>query len=256
VGRAVPVLGRGRALALAGLAAALVCYGAVAESLPDLPSHADLAVVSLLVVPAFLALSWLALPLSRAGPTYLILVGAGLAALLWIALEVVGAGSAANVSRFACFVLLGFWLLTFFEELWWVVLISLLVPWVDVWSVVVGPTRYVIEEQPGFFDRISIAFAIPGEASTLNLGPPDVIFFSLFLAAALRYGLRPAWTWIAMTGFLGLTLVAVWEWDVAGLPALPAVCAGFLAANADLLWHTIRSELRSRSELGSRDGVD
>ena len=50
-----------------------------------------------------------------------------------------------------------------------------------------------------------------------------------------------------MTAFLGLTLVAVWTWDdVAGLPALPAVCLGFLVPNADLLWADARSAWRSR----------
>ena len=248
VGGAAPVLGlgRGRALALAGLVAALVGYGALAERLPELPSRADLAVVSLVVIPAFMAAIWLALPLARAEPTYVVLIGAGLAALACAALELAGAGSAANASKFACFALIGFWLLTFFEELWWVALIAVLVPWMDVWSVIVGPTRYVIEEQPGFFERISVAFAIPGEESSLNLGPPDVIFFALFLATAVRFGLRAAWTWAAMTGFLALTLVLVWEWNVAGLPALPAVCAGFVVANADLLGRHVRDELRAR----------
>jgi len=223
--------------------------------LPELPSHADLAVISLLVVPAFLATIWLALPVARVERTYLVLLGVALAGLAWVALELAGAGSAANVAKFACFVLVGFWLLSFFEELWWVALIAVLVPWVDVWSVIVGPTHYVIEEKPGFFGSISVAFAIPGESSTLNLGPPDVIFFALFLAAALRFGLRPAWTWLAMTGFLALTLVLVWEWDVAGLPALPAVCTGFIAANADLLWRHARDELRSRRHSDQSDGA-
>ena len=255
MGGAAPVLTRRRAFALACLLVALVAYGATAEELPELPSHADLAVISLLVVPAFLAAIWLALPLARVQPAYLVLLGAALAGLGWVVLELAGAGSAANVSRFACFVLVGFWLLSFFEELWWVALIALLVPWVDVWSVIVGPTHYVIEEQPGFFGSISVAFAIPGEASTLNLGPPDVIFFALFLAAAARFALRPAWTWLGMTGFLALTLVLVWEWDVAGLPALPAVCAGFLVPNADLLWRHGRDQLRSRRHSGQSDSA-
>ena len=255
MGGAAPVLTRRRAVALACLATALVAYGALAERLPELPSHADLAVISLLVVPAFLAAIWLALPVARIEPSYLMLLGAALAGLAWVVLQLVGVGSAGNVVKFACFVLVGFWLLSFFEELWWVALIGLLVPWVDVWSVIGGPTHYVIEEQPGFFGNISVAFAIPGESGTLNLGPPDVIFFALFLAAAVRFGLRPAWTWFAMTGFLGLTLVLVWEWDVAGLPALPAVCAGFLAANADLLWRHARDELRSRRHSGQSDSA-
>ena len=55
-----------------------------------------------------------------------------------------------------------------------------------------GPTEYVVEQQPQVFDEVSIAFRVPGENSTANLGPPDILFFSLFLAAADRFGLRVA----------------------------------------------------------------
>jgi hypothetical protein len=78
----------------------------------------------------------------------------------------------------------------------------------------------------------------------VNLGPPDVIFFALFLATAARFGLRVGWTWIGMTGMLALTLVLVWEWDVIGLPALPAICLGFLIPNADILWRDVRERRR------------
>jgi hypothetical protein len=75
---------------------------------------------------------------------------------------------------------------------------------------------------------------------------------SLFLAAADRFGLRVAWTWLAMTALLGGTLVLTATTDVAGLPALPAVAFGFLIANADLIWRALRrgdahSEARRRS---------
>ena len=67
----------------------------------------------------------------------------------------------------------------------------------------------------------------------MSLGPPDVIFFALFLAAADRFRLRVAATWIGMSACLAGTLVLVWSWDgVAGLPALPAICLGFLLPNA------------------------
>ena len=81
----------------------------------------------------------------------------------------------------------------------------------------------------------------------MNIGPPDILFFALFLAAAARFDLRVAATWIGMAACLAVTLALVWWWDdVAGLPALPAVCLGFLVPNGDLLWHDLR-RLRSRS---------
>jgi hypothetical protein len=158
--------------------------------------------------------------------------------------------SAANVAKLACYALVGFWFLTLFEELWWIALVAVLVPWVDIWSVAAGPTEYVVEEQPGLFERLSVGFPSPGETGTVNVGPPDILFFALFLAAADRFALRVSWTWVAMTGFLAGTLVLVWTWDdISGLPALPAVCLGFLIPNADLLWRNVRD---ARSRVTSR----
>ena len=92
---------------------------------------------------------------------------------------------ASNVAKIVAFTLVGFWFLQLFEALSWVVLVAaVLIPWVDIASVYRGPTRVVVEEQPGLFERIAIAFALPGEDAAARLGPPDVLFFALFLAAA------------------------------------------------------------------------
>ena len=243
---AVLSVGRGRALALAGLVAGLVVFGAVAARLPELPEGAAVAVASLLVLPAFTAAIWLALPLARVRNVWLLSVAA-LAGVAWVVLYFAGLGILANTSKLICFVLVGFWFLSLFEELWWLALVAFLVPWVDIWSVSSGPTRYVTEEQPGFFEDISLALHVPGETSTANIGPPDIVFFALFLAAAQRFRLRIALTWLAMTGFLSQTLVLVWLWDTSGLPALPAVCLGFLLPNFDLLWRNVRDAWRARS---------
>ena len=79
-----------------------------------------------------------------------------------------------------------------------VLLIAAVIPWVDIASVYRGPTKVIVEQQPGIFERIAIAFPVP-ESGGARLGPPDVIFFALFLAASARFGLRPAATWIGMT---------------------------------------------------------
>ncbi len=50
-----------------------------------------------------------------------------------------------------------------------------------------------------------------------------------------------------MTACLAATLALVWWWDdVAGLPALPAVCLGFLLPNADLLWRDVAPSAQPR----------
>ena len=251
-GEGLPInhLGPGRLTALGASLAALVAYGAVAAKLPELRSGVDVAFHSALVFPFFAAAIWLALPLARRSSALLAVaaVTAGVSALVLSAGDM---GSAANVAKLACYALVGFWFLTLFEELWWVTLITLVVPWADIWSVVAGPTRYVVEEQPGIFERLAVAFPSPGETATVNIGPPDILFFALLLAAADRFRLRVPWTWAAMTALLSVTLALVWTWDDApGLPALPAVCLGFLAPNADLLWRDVRAAWRGRTEAG------
>jgi hypothetical protein len=246
VGGAASVLSRRRAAALGVLLVGLVVYGAAAPRLPGLPSGVDVAFHAIVVFPAFAAAIWLALPLARLGSLRLVVLALGAGALA-LSLALLDVDSAANIAKLACFALVGFAFLMLFEELWWLALVAVLVPWVDIWSVAAGPTEYVVEERPGIFEKIAVAFPTPGETATMNLGPPDVIFFSLFLAAAARFGLRVTATWIGMTTFLAATVVLVWSWDsVAGLPALPAVCLGFVLPNADLLWREVR-RVRSRS---------
>jgi hypothetical protein len=241
VGGAASILNPRRAIALAALLTLLVAYGAGARHFPGLPSGLDAAFHALVVFPAFAAAIWLALPLSRSGTKSLIVL-ALVAGVLAIGLTLLDVGSGANVAKLACYALFGFWFLTLFEELWWITLVAVLVPWVDIWSVAAGPTEYVVEERPGIFENVAISFPSPGETATVNLGPPDVVFFALFLAAADRFRLRVAATWIGMTACLAVTLALVWSWEsVPGLPALPAVCLGFLVPNADLLWRDVRN---------------
>lgn len=234
---ATAVLGRRRAAALVALVAAVAAYTASAGSLWDASVWWDVAFFGVVLLPATFALVWLVLPLQRArGLLPVGLALAVLAVLLYLAeLEV-----AFNLVKLAALVALGFWFLAWFEALSWVVLVAVLIPWVDVLSVWRGPTEYVVEQKPGVFDRISVAFREPGADRSANLGPPDILFFALFLAAARRFDLRVGWTWAGMTAGLGATIaLAVWG-DASGLPALPAVCVGFLVPNADLLWRRLR----------------
>ena len=240
MGRAAAVLTRGRRTALAASLAGLVAYCAVTAYLPNLSNNLDVVFLSVIVLPAFVLPIWLAFPLAHEG-TRALLVGTALAAGLTVALEVAGSASGANVGKLATYALAGFAFLTLFEELWWIALVAVLVPWVDVWSVAAGPTEYVLDQRPGVFERISVELPGLGGASSVNVGPPDVLFFALFLAAADRFGLRLGSTWIGMTACLGATLLLVWAWDgVSGLPALPAICIGFVLPNADLLVRNLR----------------
>ncbi len=237
--RAAAVLTTRRAGALVALLAALAAWEAGAERLPAAPAGWDVALVALLVFPATFLVAWLLLPL--AGVRHLLeaaLVTGALAALC----DVLGADGLFNVAKLLAFCLFGFWFVQMLEALTWVVLVAALIPWVDVASVYRGPTKVVVEEQPGLFERIAIAFGVPGDDAAAFLGPPDVIFFALFLGAAARYGLRVRATWLGMVGALSATLLLTDALDLDGLPALPAISLGFLLPNADRVWRALRTE--------------
>jgi hypothetical protein len=237
-----------RAAALGGLLAVVGVYTAFGDRLPEMSTTWDVVFIAVLVMPAVFGVVWLALPWRDARG--LRPVGLGLAALALLLREA-DADTLFDLAKLLALTALGFWFLSVFEELWWVVLVAGVIPLVDIASVWRGPTDYVVSEQPGFFEEIAYGFRVPGEDAFAHLGPPDVIFFALFLAAAVRFGLRPGWTWLAMTAGLGLTLVLTVVWDdVAGLPALPGIAFGFLIPNADLIWGKLRS--RQPSDEGAR----
>ena len=233
-----------RASALLGLVGLLAAYYAGSESLPNYSVWPEVAWLSVVLMPATFALVGLALPWRRAiGDARLAWAIVALVAAT-IVLELVDLEVAANFTKFAAVFLAGWWFLHFFEAVSWVVLVALLIVPVDIFSVARGPTKVIVEEKPQVFDALSIAYPIPGEHNSAELGLPDVLFFALFLSAAERFGLRVGWTWLVMALSFGATLAgAVW-FEVAGLPALPLLSIAFVAVNADRLWAAYRSRDR------------
>jgi hypothetical protein len=237
VGGAAALLDRRRAVVLGAVIAALVAWDAGAGALPDVAERVDVAVVALVLVPVTFLVPGLALPLAHLRGILAIAAALGVLALL---LSLAGMEAPFNLAKLLALTLAGFWFLQLFEALSWVVLVAAVIPWVDALSVWRGPTEYVVSEQPSVFDRVSYAFRVPGEDGSANIGPPDILFLALFLAAADRFNLRVAWTWIGMIGLLALTLILTSVFDLTGLPALPAISLGFLLPNADLLWKAWR----------------
>ena len=237
VGTAAAVLTRRRAAALAAVLVALVAWDAGAGVLPELGHRPDVLVVSLVVLPLAFAVPWLALPVAMTRRVIPIAVAS---ALLAVVFDLAGLGSLFNVAKLIALTAVGFLFMQLFEALSWVVLVAVVIPWVDAISVWRGPTEYVVSEQPGLFERVSIAFRLPGEEGSANIGPPDILFFALFLATADRFGLRVRWTWLSMVGLLALTLTLTSVFEINGLPALPAIAVGFLLPNVDLLWRAWR----------------
>jgi hypothetical protein len=173
--------------------------------------------------------------------------------VLALVFDLLGWNTPENFCKLFGITAVGFWFLAFFETLSWVVLVALIIPWVDAYSVWRGPTKVIVTHHREVFTHFSFAFPIPGEVNAANLGLPDLLFFALFLAAAWRFALRPGLTWALMTLSFGSTLaIAVWA-DLGGLPALPLLAIGFLLANADLIWTRLRPVPAERSaEIGTR----
>lgn len=233
MGRAAPLLSNWRAILLAALVAGVVAWPTVADHLPELTLWGDVALAVAALIPATLAIGWLAVPYAESrGLLVLALTLAGTA----VVADSAGLDGLFNAAKLLTYVLVGYLFLRLLDDVLWVALVALVIPWVDALSVWRGPTKVVVEERPDVFERIAVSFEAPGDGSAANLGPPDVVFFSLFLAAAARDGLRVTATYLTTVALLGLTLVLVVALDLDGLPALPAVAFGFLLPNADLLW--------------------
>ena len=239
----------GRAAALLGLLAALGLYSAFHDRLWNTSTWWDIAFLAFVLIPACFALVWLLLPVRRARG--LLVAALALGVLAW-AFHLAGWNTAENFAKLFAITFVGFAFLEYFETLSWVVLVALLIPWVDAYSVWRGPTKVIVTKHEHVFTAFSYAFPIPGESTAANLGLPDLMFFALFLAASVRYALRRELTWLLMTLSFGATLaLAVWL-NLSGLPALPLLSLGFLAANGDLVWkQVVRDKLRAQSA-GSR----
>jgi hypothetical protein len=217
---------------LAAVLVSLAAWDAFASHLPVLHDRWDVALIGVALVPATFLVAWLLLPLA---PSRALAALAVASVALAVVLDLAGLEAGFNVTKIVAYALVGFVFLQLFEALSWVVLVAVVIPWVDIVSVYRGPTRVVVEDEPGIFERIAVSFSVPGEDAAARIGPPDILFFALFLATAARFGLRVAATWIAMTAAIAVTLVATYVFDLNGLPALPAVALGFLVPNADLL---------------------
>jgi hypothetical protein len=224
---------RFRVAAFVVLLAAVVAWDAVAPHLDPVALWPTVAIIALGVLPATLGLIYLALPLWSNRR----ILATGLVVFLVVAVVTWRADLhlVSNFAKLAAYTCGGWLFLSLFEELSWVVIVALIIPFVDAFSVAAGPTHTIVKHHIEVYSAVAIAFVAPGGIAA-GLGPPDILFFALFLASAVRWGLRPGWTWLAMTAMYSLTLVLANATNVDGLPALPFLSVGFLLANCDLLW--------------------
>jgi len=226
----------GRLAALLGL---LVTYYELAPRLWHASVWWDVAWIACVLMPAVFGLVLLALPLRE--DRWLFPVGVAFAVLAAV-LTILHVNVGANFARLGATTLLGWWFLSYFETLAWVVLVAAIIPWVDAYSVWRGPTKTIVAHHAHVFTVLSFAFPVPGEHAAANLGVPDLLFFALFLAAAARFGLRVYATWICLVAALGATIALTIWLELSGLPALPAIAVGFLLPTAPLIWRRLRGQ--------------
>ena len=216
--------------------AAVVTWFVVAPHLGHLRLWPAVLLVSLAIIPGTLAPALIALPL---WDKRWLFVAAIVLALVALGCSEAGWGLPANFAKLWAAIFAGWSFLRLFEELSWVVLVALVIPLVDTLSVWRGPTHSITQHHFGAYKAVAIAFLVPGGGAAY-LGPPDILFYALFLGAAQRWHLRVGWTWAATTGMYALTVIVATAAGISGLPALPFLSFGFLAANGDLLWRRLR----------------
>jgi hypothetical protein len=227
-----------RLAAFAALGAAVGTWFVVAPHLGAVSLWPAVVIVAAAVMPATLALVLVVLPLWSW--RWNVAVAAALALIAFGTSEA-GWELAANFAKLWAAVFAGWAFLSIFEELSWIVIVAVLVPVVDAISVFApqGPTHQIVAHHISIYTDVSVAFVAPHNQAAY-LGPPDILFYAMFLAAAARWRLRPGWTWLATTAMYSVTLVIDAGANLSGLPALPFLSFGFLVANGDLLWTRLR----------------
>ena len=236
MGIAASVLRRPRVAAFVAVGAAVFAWFLVAPHLGRVGLWPAIVLVSVVVIPGTLLLVLIALPLWDRRWLFPAVAALAIVALV---LTIADRGLEANFAKLWAAVFAGWAFLALFEQLSWVVLVAFVIPVVDIISVYKGPTHTITQHHFGVYKAVAIAFLVPGGGAAY-LGPPDILFYALFLAAAARWDLRVGWTWIATTFMYGLTVIIATAADVGGLPALPFLSFGFLVANGDLLWRAMR----------------
>jgi hypothetical protein len=231
---------RRRILAFVLLGAAVVTWFVVAPHVEKVGLWPTVVIVSVAVLPATLLLVLIALPLSRLRWYALVLAALALG-LVALGCSEAGWELAANFAKLFAAAFAGWAFLGLFPDVGLVALVAAIIPVVDAISVFTpgAPTHEIVKNHISIYNDVAVAFVGPHGAAA-QLGPPDILFYALFLAAAGRFGLRVGWTWLATTGLYAATFPIAIAANVDGLPALPFLSAGFLAANADLLWKAVR----------------
>lgn len=112
----------------------------------------------------------------------------------------------------------------------------------DIWSVLSGPTKSIMESKHREYVMRHAFVSQPpsGEQIQPIAGAADLVFVALFVCIAARLGLSVRRSMLGMFGGLAIGLAAAML--LGGIPGLPFIAGGFIAAN----WREVQP---GRSEL-------
>ncbi len=161
------------------------------------------------------------------------LFAAGALALGWTPVE--------SVAKIVFAAATGLWIALMLTSVGQVLLISLLIIIVDIWSVFLGPTKKMVESGGPWVEYFTISLPVFGADAASRLGVSDIIFFALFLGCTMTLHLRRALTAFTLTLSFVATMVVGVTLDI-GVPALPLLSVFFLLTNGDLLYHRFLEE--------------
>src|SRR5262249_14999376 len=142
---------RWRGVAFAALFGLLLAYYELSASGPNVSTWWDVAWLAVVLIPSVFLLVWLVLPLQHARG----LLATALAfALLAFLLHRGDFEVTANFCKLAAVTGLAFWFLGYFETVAWVVVVALIIPWIDAYSVWRGPTHHIVTQRREIFSAL------------------------------------------------------------------------------------------------------
>lgn len=173
------------------------------------------------------------------------LVAAGGLVLEWTAVE--------SLAKVIFATSAGLWIALMLTSISQVLLISMLIIIVDIWSVFLGPTKKMVESGGPWIEYLTINLPVFGADAASRLGASDIIFYALFIGCALIWKLRRITTALVLTvSFIATMMVGVTLGI--GVPALPLLAIFFLLANGDLLYIRFLEEPDERRGRGGGCG--
>lgn len=212
----------------------LVLWGYLSQFLPSLPDGINSVVSTCIALTLVGAIVYGLAPLDRHGHGLLLVAAVVLPfTMLMIAFEAV---APSNVLKVILAAIVGLWIAQGMTGRGWIIAFAAAASLSDVVSVLVGPTRMMLNHSPEMIGGFTIAmtwFGYSGDQLHTAIGVADIVFISMFLGAARRFGLRELPSLVAMLASIIVTLLAALWWHT--LPALPLISLYFIGVNIDLI---------------------